>query len=622
MIYPLGGLPRTRRKVKTPSQVFAASIHSENVRVSSNQNVPAVDARSSPVGAAAQLDLTFGLLRGARFSSSPPTRHMSGLNTPQYRLHSTPSQGLTRSESSRSESTSPVLSKQQQAASPFSPSSLLNGSTTCPSPVARTRSDGELLSSLKKGGEVEKTSERRKSFEKNFDNNKNGYDRKMVENKLVEKLVERYEKPVDKRKMFERKAVEKKAPACKNQEDRPVNPPKKGVITILQRPQTKEAAAENLAKITGIAVESLQLAKPSRGGVPEQANEDTTRKDVDPVSQVVVTEDLRDTEGGSREAEPGSIHATKGRPGSPKGGKKRSVRENTRISGARSTATSQVVEKAGRQGVGNASNGHSAQAYFEKEEKRNANEQRREASPVSSHSSREGIGASKNPGVLVLSPEDYSSAHTLSDTQSKKSHARNNSSTDAGHRSSEEYVGKQRGVAKSDSFGRFESSYPEIPRVVRSESCEIFHPSSPPTAAAERWAGPAYSNSPPPSTLPFPTFPTQRTKSSLNGVSLGGLLDPLFPEVVPIKSSSAPSSPTRVSAAFFSDPRAEAPRVDPSSATKDLRRILNLDVEYTVGLMEAEVSFLSSDAERLASVIKAKEQQSATQSLKRMLQLG
>lgn len=77
-------------------------------------------------------------------------------------------------------------------------------------------------------------------------------------------------------------------------------------------------------------------------------------------------------------------------------------------------------------------------------------------------------------------------------------------------------------------------------------------------AYSELWAGPTYSNSPPPSSLPIPKFSLRQKRSvslELPRSSPGIELPPL--------AKSAPSSPTRDS--FF------------SSATENLRRILHLD---------------------------------------------
>ncbi|KAL9239678.1 hypothetical protein vseg_013979 [Gypsophila vaccaria] len=87
-------------------------------------------------------------------------------------------------------------------------------------------------------------------------------------------------------------------------------------------------------------------------------------------------------------------------------------------------------------------------------------------------------------------------------------------------------------------------------------------------SSLERWAGPAYSNSPPPSSLPMPKFdmkPKRTVSLELSAFESDLKLPPM--------SKSAPTTPTskcsRSSADFFSDG---------DSATKTLRRILNLDV--------------------------------------------
>lgn len=88
---------------------------------------------------------------------------------------------------------------------------------------------------------------------------------------------------------------------------------------------------------------------------------------------------------------------------------------------------------------------------------------------------------------------------------------------------------------------------------------------------SELWAGPAYSNSPPPSSLPMPKFsvPPKRT------VSLelpSSELDVQLHQV----SRSAPPSPKRDHA---NSGRNVFHSADYASATKDLRRILNLDMD-------------------------------------------
>ncbi|KAL8129246.1 hypothetical protein V2J09_018401, partial [Rumex salicifolius] len=84
---------------------------------------------------------------------------------------------------------------------------------------------------------------------------------------------------------------------------------------------------------------------------------------------------------------------------------------------------------------------------------------------------------------------------------------------------------------------------------------------------SELWAGPAYSNSPPPSSLPMPKFPLPRRTVSLE-------LPPMESEIDlhPI-AKSAPTSPTRE----LKHSAVGLLQVD-DSATKTLRRILNLDI--------------------------------------------
>ena len=84
---------------------------------------------------------------------------------------------------------------------------------------------------------------------------------------------------------------------------------------------------------------------------------------------------------------------------------------------------------------------------------------------------------------------------------------------------------------------------------------------------SELWAGPAYSNSPPPSSLPIPKF-SLRVKRT---VSLD--LPAAYPIVdVHQTAKSAPASPTREL-----DPSVAEVFCSADSATKALRRILNLD---------------------------------------------
>lgn len=86
---------------------------------------------------------------------------------------------------------------------------------------------------------------------------------------------------------------------------------------------------------------------------------------------------------------------------------------------------------------------------------------------------------------------------------------------------------------------------------------------------SELWAGPTYSNSPPPSSLPIPKF-TMRPKRTVS-LDLPGS----SPEIeLRIMAKSAPSSPNRERLCFTSDLFDNA-----DSATKTLRRILNLNLE-------------------------------------------
>lgn len=91
------------------------------------------------------------------------------------------------------------------------------------------------------------------------------------------------------------------------------------------------------------------------------------------------------------------------------------------------------------------------------------------------------------------------------------------------------------------------------------------------TPFSELWAGPAYSNSPPPSSLPMPKFQMKPKRT----VSLE--LPPTVSEISPYPlipiAKSAPASPTRElkhSAITFLH--------DDDTATKTLRRMLNLDL--------------------------------------------
>ncbi|XP_043698028.1 uncharacterized protein LOC122648829 [Telopea speciosissima] len=85
---------------------------------------------------------------------------------------------------------------------------------------------------------------------------------------------------------------------------------------------------------------------------------------------------------------------------------------------------------------------------------------------------------------------------------------------------------------------------------------------------SELWAGPTYSNSPPPSSLPIPKFSLRQKRS----VSLDASAS--VSEIVahPI-ARSAPPSPTREPQSFQ-----RSFFLSTDSATRDLRRILHLDI--------------------------------------------
>lgn len=85
---------------------------------------------------------------------------------------------------------------------------------------------------------------------------------------------------------------------------------------------------------------------------------------------------------------------------------------------------------------------------------------------------------------------------------------------------------------------------------------------------SERWAGPAYSNSPPPSSLPMPKFSLKPKRTvSLDLPTVASEID------LPPLSKSAPTSPRERSPSPGNLFDIE------DSATKTLRRILNLDLD-------------------------------------------
>ncbi|KAI3980949.1 hypothetical protein MKX01_025514 [Papaver californicum] len=90
------------------------------------------------------------------------------------------------------------------------------------------------------------------------------------------------------------------------------------------------------------------------------------------------------------------------------------------------------------------------------------------------------------------------------------------------------------------------------------------------TCCSELWAGPAYSNSPPPSSLPLPKFSLRPKRS----VSLPVTSSDDKIGMIHQFAKSAPPSPTRESAKL--DKNEIFQSID--FATKDLCRILNLDI--------------------------------------------
>lgn len=91
------------------------------------------------------------------------------------------------------------------------------------------------------------------------------------------------------------------------------------------------------------------------------------------------------------------------------------------------------------------------------------------------------------------------------------------------------------------------------------------------SSSPELWAGPAYCNSPPPSSLPIPTFSLRQKRSvSLDLPSEAakekGVMRPI--------AKSAPSSPTKGSMSMSPD---NGFFLSNAFATQNLRRMLNLD---------------------------------------------
>eukprot|EP00252_Welwitschia_mirabilis_P021733 TRINITY_DN565_c0_g2_i1.p1 TRINITY_DN565_c0_g2~~TRINITY_DN565_c0_g2_i1.p1 ORF type:complete len:509 (+),score=86.45 TRINITY_DN565_c0_g2_i1:812-2338(+) len=95
-------------------------------------------------------------------------------------------------------------------------------------------------------------------------------------------------------------------------------------------------------------------------------------------------------------------------------------------------------------------------------------------------------------------------------------------------------------------------------------------------APAENWAGPAFTNSPPPSSLPLPRFPMRQLRSV--SLELPPRRDEFDGSPAVAGSMSAPSSPPRYPSDNASNgAKLQGVSEDTVSATKSLRRILKLD---------------------------------------------
>lgn len=116
-------------------------------------------------------------------------------------------------------------------------------------------------------------------------------------------------------------------------------------------------------------------------------------------------------------------------------------------------------------------------------------------------------------------------------------------------------------ISPSDKM-RSSSSVPNPTNIKAKSNKEMFDE----FCYSELWAGPAYSNSPPPSSVPIPKFSRQPMRTvSLDLPSANSCIDlrPAF--------NSAPSSPTGAHSK-------DNPVFSADSATMHLRRILNLDL--------------------------------------------
>jgi len=181
---------------------------------------------------------------------------------------------------------------------------------------------------------------------------------------------------------------------------------------------------------------------------------------------------------------------------------------------------------------------------------------------VSSFQERdEGVGVPPHPFQFRQTKHENGKSWSRSDAKNRKRTA---------FRSKPLEIGTHNGrIARSLEGNTFGSSYGVK---MKKDSCAF----SPPISVTENWAGPAYSCSPPPSSLPFPKFSMQQRRC----VSLelppveGEFSEAVSDAALLVSSQSAPTSPSGKAPVVLQDFG-----LDVVSATKDLRRILNLDFD-------------------------------------------
>lgn len=172
----------------------------------------------------------------------------------------------------------------------------------------------------------------------------------------------------------------------------------------------------------------------------------------------------------------------------------------------------------------------------------------------------QGVGVPPNPFQFRQTKHENGRSCSRSDAKNRKRTA---------FRSKPVEIGTQNGrIARFPERNAFVASSNDLK--MKKDSCAF----SPPISVTENWAGPAYSCSPPPSSLPFPKFSLQQRRC----VSLelpparDDFSEPESDSTLLISSQSAPASPSGEAPVIV-----QAFGLDVVSATKDLRRILNLD---------------------------------------------